>query len=71
MENIKKCDGCKKAKPINSFKLRKDTGKYRNKCIGCEKLYFAENYAKKASKKREKGRQNYKNNKHIHNDHAE
>jgi hypothetical protein len=63
MENIKKCSGCKKAKTEGSFAFRKDTGKLRNKCKDCEKLYFAKRYAKKADEEREKRREHYKNNK--------
>jgi hypothetical protein len=63
MENIKKCSGCKKDKLVDSFKLRKDTGKYRNKCKDCEKLYFAKRYAKKAESEREKRRKHYQDNK--------
>ena len=32
----KKCTKCGEVKPISEFRLRKDTGKYRNSCLACE-----------------------------------
>lgn len=42
---IKKCIKCDKHKVLSDFKMRLGTGKYRNSCKECDKLYFSTRYA--------------------------
>ena len=50
------CIKCGQKKEINNFRLRKDTGKYRNMCKDCEKKYKHENYTKNKEKILEKNK---------------
>lgn len=57
------CIKCGQKKEINNFRLRKDTGKYRNMCKDCEKKYKHENYTKNKEKILEKNKIYAKKNK--------
>jgi hypothetical protein len=37
--HLKLCTKCKSEKPLSSFYLRSDTGKYRSHCNDCQSLY--------------------------------
>ena len=48
MNELKKiCIACKKEKDISNFYFRKDTNKYKNTCLECEKIrknqYYLDN----------------------------
>lgn len=43
---MKTCNKCKIFNDLGKFKLklRMDTGKYKNSCLGCDKAYFCKRY---------------------------
>ena len=59
----KKCIKCSEIRPLSRFRLRKDTGKYRNSCLVCDVAYFVKNHVKNRVKKNAQSRKWYENNK--------
>ena len=59
----KRCSKCRIVKPIEEFRFRKDTKKYRNECKECRSKYKKEHWAKNKEKYKKLGKIYYKENK--------